>query len=71
MKKAVVIHSPNDWLVPFADSKELCRINPDVSLVPAGQNHRLNDEKARQALKDAVAGLLGQGEFVWGKSHDA
>jgi hypothetical protein len=58
-------------MVPYADSKELCRLNPGVRLVAADQNHRLNDKDARQALKDAVAGLLGQARFAWANGHDA
>lgn len=57
--KAVVIHSPDDSVVPFSDSELLCKLNPGVRLIPAGQDHRMNDRQAKAALREAVAHILG------------
>lgn len=57
--KAVVIHSPDDSVVPFSDSERLCKLNPGVRLVAAGRDHRMNDPEARAALREAVDRFLG------------
>ena len=52
--KAVILHSPLDKLVSIFDSRELCERNPDSRLIEVGEDHRLNDEAARCALKAAL-----------------
>jgi len=52
-KNAVVIHSPHDDVVPFEDSVELC-CKSGARLIAAGEDHRLNDRRAM----DALANLL-------------
>ena len=56
--KTVIIHSPFDNMVPISNSRELCRRNPDSRLVEVGEDHRLNDEDARCALKAALESVL-------------
>ncbi len=56
--QAVVIHSPSDRWVRFDDSRELCRRNPHVRLIAAGDGHRLNDPAARAALADVLDDLF-------------
>jgi hypothetical protein len=54
----VVIHSPYDGYVPFGDSVELCA-KSRATLVAAGEDHRLNDPQAREALEGALWLVLG------------
>jgi len=56
--QAVVIHSPSDRWVRFDNSVELCRRNPKVRLIAAGDGHRLNDTAARAALADVLDDLF-------------
>jgi len=56
--QAVVIHSPSDRWVRLDDSVELCRQNPHVRLIAAGDGHRLNDPAARAVLADVLNDLF-------------
>ena len=56
--RAVVLHSPNDALVPVSDSRELCRRNPTARLIEVGVDHRLNDVEAAAVLADVLDELL-------------
>jgi hypothetical protein len=52
-KNSVVIHSPQDDLVPFSDSVALCQAS-GVRLIVAGKDHRLNCPGAQQAVAQAL-----------------
>ncbi len=56
--KTVLIHSPNDRLVPLVDSIEVSLRNPGVRLLVAGDDHRLNDHEAQRALQSALASFV-------------
>ena len=57
--RSVIVHSRYDDIVPFADSVELCLNSPGLSIIPGGEDHRLNDPQARKALTNALALLVG------------
>lgn len=57
--RSIVIHSRHDDIVPFADSIELCLNSPGLSIIPGGEDHRLNDPQARKALARALWLVLG------------
>ena len=52
--KAQIIHSPNDEVVDFDDSVELAHTF-GAMLIEAGEDHRMNDTEAAEALLDALA----------------
>lgn len=52
--RSIIVHSSSDTVVPFEDSIELCLNSPGLSIIPAGQDHRLNDPQARKALERAL-----------------
>jgi hypothetical protein len=52
--RSIIVHSSNDKVVPFGDSIELCLNSPGLSIIPGGQDHRLNDPQARKALERAL-----------------
>jgi hypothetical protein len=56
---SVIVHSPTDKVVSFADTIELCLNAPGLSVIPAGQDHRLNDPQARKALARGLCLVLG------------
>jgi len=51
---AIIVHSSHDKVVQFYDSMELCLNSPGLSVIPAGEDHRLNDPQARKALARAL-----------------
>jgi alpha-beta hydrolase superfamily lysophospholipase len=55
----LILHSPRDNVVPYADSLELLRNSglPETALVPTGSEHRLADPDSLQKLAAVVAGL--------------
>lgn len=55
--KTVILHSAGDDVVPLEDSRELLRRNglPEDRLVVAGENHRMTDKAAFQALLEAIS----------------
>jgi len=59
----VVLHSPADETIPFADSQELLRNSglPESGLIVVGMDHRLADPEPLKAMLDAVeqAGAAG------------
>ena len=59
----VMLHSPADKTVPFADSQELLRNSsvPESALIVVGQDHRLADPEPLKAVLEAVerAGAAG------------
>ena len=54
----VIIHSPFDSTVSISDSRELCERNSGSELIEVGEDHRLNDEAARSALRAALKSVL-------------
>lgn len=52
----VILHSPADDVVPFADSVELAKNSglPSNSLIEVGTEHRLADEKSLKTMVEAV-----------------
>lgn len=46
----LVLHSPQDQIVPFADSRELVEASPGSRLVEIGSDHRLADPEALAAM---------------------
>lgn len=57
-QNAIVIHSPFDECVPLSDSVELCLNSPGASVIPAGEDHRLNAPQAMEVLKRALCLVL-------------
>lgn len=55
---SVVIHSPDDPLVPYRHSVVLVRRMPGLRLIPAGRTHHLNCHGGREALRRAIRGLV-------------
>jgi hypothetical protein len=58
-RNCVVIHSVHDEFVPYEDSVELCG-KSGARLIGAGEDHRLNDPQARNALANAFCLVLGE-----------
>lgn len=52
----VILHSPADETIPFADSQELLRNSglPESALIAVGHEHRLADPDSLQAMLEAV-----------------
>ncbi len=48
-----IIHSEDDEIVNFSDSKDLAHIF-GAKLIAAGKNHRMNDEEASAAILEAI-----------------
>ena len=57
--RSIVVHSRHDDVVAFEDSIELCLNSPGLSIIPGGEDHRLNDSQARKALARALWLVLG------------
>ena len=53
--ETTVLHSRNDEVIPFADSRELVRVSclPEASLIETGNDHRLSDPASLKAMLDA------------------
>ncbi len=56
----IILHSPADETVPFADSQELQRNSglPSESLIAVGAEHRLADPESLKAMLKAVAEMM-------------
>jgi hypothetical protein len=52
---AIVLHSPNDDVIPFEHSRQLAE-RSGCRLVAVGEDHSMTDETALQALLRAVEG---------------
>jgi putative acetyltransferase len=52
----VILHSPTDEVVPFADSQELLRNSglPESALIAVGHDHRLADEEPLRRMLEVV-----------------
>ncbi len=52
----VILHSPADETVPFADSQKLLRNSglPESALIAVGTDHRLADPEVLKAMLEAV-----------------
>jgi hypothetical protein len=57
---AIVLHSPNDDVIPFEHSRQLAD-RSGCRLVAVGEDHNMIDETALQALLRAVEGADGPG----------
>lgn len=57
--RSIVVHSRHDRIVPFEHSIQLCLNSPRLSIIPGGEDHRLNDPQARKALGRALRLVLG------------
>jgi len=59
----VILHSPDDETIPFADSLELLRAShlPESSLVAIGSDHRLADLAALEAMLKAIESVRVDG----------
>ena len=57
----LVLHSPDDVLVPIDDSRELLRNSglPETALREIGEEHDMTDPEALSALLDAVDSFRG------------
>lgn len=60
----MILHSPADETVPFADSLELLRNSdlPESALIVLGQDHRLADPDSLMAMLEAAERMAAQGE---------
>ena len=52
----IILHSPADETIPFADRQELLRNSrlPESALIIVGNDHRLADEESLTAMLEAV-----------------
>jgi hypothetical protein len=59
--RTLVLHSPDDVLVPIDDSRELLRNSglPDIALRVVGEEHDMTDPEALRALVVAVESFRG------------
>jgi hypothetical protein len=59
----IILHSPVDETIPFADSQELLRNSglPQSALIVVGTDHRLADPEPLEAMLDAVERAGGRG----------
>lgn len=57
----IILHSPADDLVPFADSQELAARSrlPATRLIEVGSDHRLADPESLQAMLSACERIVG------------
>lgn len=62
-RNTLILHSPADETIPFADSQELLRNSglPESGLIVVGTDHRLADPEPLKAMLEAVerAGAAG------------
>jgi len=58
-QETLILHSAHDAVVPLADSLELVRLSslPDAALIIVGDDHRMNDRAALDALEKATHSL--------------
>ena len=57
-----ILHSPHDDVIAIEDSRELLRRNglPETQLVEVGENHKMTDKEAFEALFDAIEHAAGR-----------
>lgn len=55
----IVIHCREDKIVPYEDSEELSKL-ASATLITCGENHRMNDPDALEAILDAVKWIAKQ-----------
>ena len=55
-RSTVILHSPNDDVIPVGDSRELLKRSglPEHHLVVAGEDHKMTDDAAFAALLEAI-----------------
>lgn len=58
----IILHSPDDDVVPYADSQELLRNSglPESALIAVGHEHRLADEESLGKMLEAVEKVVIQ-----------
>lgn len=56
-KNSFVLHCENDDIVPFEDTQELFRNSEGTTIVSCGEDHRMSDAGALEALKEAIGCL--------------
>lgn len=59
-RRTVIIHSPSDPIIPFADSELLASKNDleEGNLIAVGRSHQLNEPESHHAMVAAVRRLL-------------
>ena len=64
----VILHSPADETVPFADSQDLLRNSglPESALIAVGTEHRLADPEALKAMLEAVEKTASRRQYQAG-----
>ena len=55
----VVIHCREDKVIPYEDSEELSKLT-GAALITCGENHRMSDSDALEAILDAVKWIAKQ-----------
>ena len=57
----VILHSPTDDVIPFADSREFLRNSglPESALIVVGQDHRLADPESLGKMLEACERAAG------------
>lgn len=58
-KGTTILHSKHDEVVPFEHTRQLARKSrlPKANVIVVGENHRMNDPAALEALRAAVQGV--------------
>lgn len=64
----VILHSPADETVPFADSQDLLKNSglPESALIAVGTEHRLADPEALKAMLEAVEKTASRRQYQAG-----
>jgi predicted esterase YcpF (UPF0227 family) len=59
-RRAVILHSRRDEVIPFRDSEELLSVNgmPATALIETGNDHRLADVESLKAMLDACVSVF-------------
>jgi alpha-beta hydrolase superfamily lysophospholipase len=59
----LILHSPDDDVVPFADSQRLIQNSglPESALIAVGKDHRLADAKPLEIMLSSVEGVVAGG----------
>jgi hypothetical protein len=62
-KGTIILHCENDEVVPFEHNRQLARTSrlPKSDVIVVGDNHRMNDPVALEALLAAVERVRGPG----------
>ena len=65
-RKSVILHSPGDDVIPFADSEELIRNSglPATALIAVGSDHRLADSEPLKSMLTACERWLPSARYA-------